>query len=67
MPPAPTSTSPARKSFARSTTTPRSTPTAETLPLSEFEPMLRKVMTEPRNTIYTFEIKGPSMNVNIES
>jgi predicted HD phosphohydrolase len=32
-------------------------PAAETLPLSEFEPMLRKVMAEPRNTIYRFEIE----------
>jgi predicted HD phosphohydrolase len=31
-------------------------PKAETLPLSEFEPMLRKVMAEPRNTIYKFDI-----------
>jgi hypothetical protein len=25
---------------------------AETLPLSEFEPMVRRVMAQPRNTIY---------------
>jgi predicted HD phosphohydrolase len=27
-------------------------PKAETLPLSEFEPMLRRLMAQPRNTIY---------------
>jgi predicted HD phosphohydrolase len=27
-------------------------PKAETLPLSEFEPMLRRLLAEPRNTIY---------------
>ena len=26
---------------------------AETLPMSEFEPMLRRVFAQPRNTIYT--------------
>ncbi len=30
---------------------------AETLPLSEFEPMLRKVMAQPRNTIYKAALK----------
>ena len=33
-------------------------PAAETLPLSEFEPVLRRVMAEPRNTIYKFELKA---------
>jgi len=31
-------------------------PKAETLPLSEFEPMLRRVMAQPRNTIYKFDV-----------
>lgn len=30
---------------------------AETLPLSEFEPMLRKVMAQPRNSIYKAALK----------
>jgi predicted HD phosphohydrolase len=32
-------------------------PQAETLPLSEFEPMLRKVLAQPRNTIYKAALK----------
>ncbi len=32
-------------------------PKAETLPLSEFEPLLRKVMAQPRNTIYKAALK----------
>jgi len=32
-------------------------PNGETLPLSEFEPLLRKVMAQPRNTIYKAALK----------
>jgi len=32
-------------------------PKAETLPLSEFEPMLRRLMAQPRNTIYKQALK----------
>ena len=34
-------------------------PKAETLPLSEFEPMLRRLMAQPRNSIYKAALKTP--------
>ena len=34
-------------------------PKAETLPISEFEPMLRRLMAQPRNSIYKAALKTP--------
>ena len=34
-------------------------PKAETLPISEFEPMLRRLMSQPRNSIYKAALKTP--------
>ena len=33
---------------------------AETLPISEFEPMLRRLMAQPRNTIYKAALEQPA-------
>ena len=35
-------------------------PKAETLPISEFEPMLRRLMAQPRNSIYKAALKAPT-------
>ena len=34
-------------------------PKAETLPISEFEPMLRRLMAQPRNSVYKAALKTP--------
>ena len=34
-------------------------PKAETLPISEFEPMLRRLMAQPRNSVYKAALKAP--------
>ena len=31
----------------------------ETLPISEFEPMLRRLMAQPRNSVYKAALKTP--------
>ena len=34
-------------------------PKAETLPIEEFEPMLRRLMAQPRNSVYKAALKTP--------
>ena len=36
-------------------------PKAETLPISEFEPMLRRLMAQPRNSVYKAALKTPQV------
>jgi len=42
--------------FVRLYDNPAFDPNYDTLPISEFEPMVRKVMAKPRNTIYKFAL-----------
>ena len=39
-------------------------PHAETLPIAEFEPMLRRLMAQPRQSIYKDAVKQPSNTAN---